>query len=76
MLFGAIGPVQLLDLLGERLPAFGAQPPGKLVRARGEVAFDCAQLVAGNWLFDGEAILEPSYPRPGLLNTRFVPAAE
>ena len=51
-------------LPGQRLTALGQEQPGELVRARGKVSFDSAQLVAGDRLLDREAILEPPHPQP------------
>jgi hypothetical protein len=59
-------------LPGQRLTALGQEQPGELVRARGKVSFDSAQLVAGDRLLDREAILEPPHPQPGLLEIHFV----
>jgi hypothetical protein len=53
-------------LPGKRLCAFGDEQPGELVDTSGEIPLDCAQLVAGDWLLDREAILETSHPQPGL----------
>ena len=53
-------------LPAERLPALGNEQPGELVCASGEVSFDRSDFVASDRLLYGEAVLEPSYPEPGL----------
>ena len=50
-------------LTRERLSAFGDEQPGERVGATRAVALDGAQLVAGNGVFDIQAVLEPADPQ-------------
>lgn len=43
-----------------------------MVSARREIALDRVRLVAGNRLFNPEAILQPSDPQPSLRDNHFV----
>jgi len=50
-------------LTRERLSAFGDEQPRERVGATGALALDGAQLVAGDGVFDIQAVLEPADPQ-------------
>ena len=50
-------------LTGERLSAFGDEEPGERVGTGRAVAFDGPQLVAGDGVFDVQAVFEPADPQ-------------
>lgn len=53
-------------LARQRLMAFGDEQPRKLVPAQSEPSTKGAQCIAGDRLLDGQAVLEPRNPEPGL----------
>jgi hypothetical protein len=53
-------------LPGQGMAPFGDEQPGEVILAQGEPATKGAQFVAGDRLLDGQAILEPGNPKPGL----------
>src|SRR3954447_25180258 len=54
-------------LARERLVALGDEQPGQPIRPRGEIALNGAQLGAGDWLLDRQAVLQPLHPQPRLI---------
>jgi hypothetical protein len=53
-------------LPGQGMAPFGDEQPGEVILAQGEPATKGAQFVAGDRLLDGQPILEPGNPKPGL----------
>lgn len=49
-------------LAGERLAPFRHEQPGQGIAAQGEITFDGPQLIAGDRMFHGQAVLEAPYP--------------
>src|SRR5215210_6935026 len=61
-------------LARKRLAALGDEQPRQPIRPRGEIALNGAQLGAGDWLLDREAILQPLHPQPCLIEIDLVAA--
>src|SRR5215210_2982630 len=61
-------------LARKRLAAFGDEQPWEPIRPRAEIALDGAQLGAGDWLLDRQAILQPLHPQPRLIEIDLVAA--
>lgn len=57
----------------ERLPALGNEQPGKCILAMCELAADSSQLVASDWLFDAETVLETIDSDPRLREIDILP---
>ena len=55
-----------------RLPALGNEKPRQLVGARGEIAFDRPQLVAGDRLLDRQRIFQTLHPHTRLREVHLV----
>jgi hypothetical protein len=55
----------MVDRLARHLRAtLGDEQPGQLVIARGEIALDRPEFVAGHGVLDGEAVLQAMHPQP------------
>ena len=61
-------------LPGQGVAPFGDEQPGKMILTQGEPSAKSAQFVAGDRLLDGQAVLEPSHPKPGLRKIDIVAA--
>src|SRR4051794_28724699 len=61
-------------LARERLVALGDEQPGQPIRPRRKIALDGAQLGAGNWLLDRQAVLQALHPQPRLIEVDLVAA--
>ena len=62
-------PDDVVDgLPGELGLTLGDEQPWQAVLPGGQVALDGAELVAGNWVLDGERALQPGHPQPRSLD--------
>ncbi len=60
---GSFGDEIVYALPRERLLAFGDEEPGERVGTTGAVALDGAQLIAGDRVFNIQAVFEPADPQ-------------
>ena len=61
-------------LAGERLLALRHKKPGQCILAGGKIAFDGAQLVAGDRMLDRQPVLKPADPQPGMVEVDLIAA--
>ena len=67
------GRDQVIDgLTGERLAALGDEEPGESVRTGCQIAFDRAEFITRDRLFDGQPVLETPNPEAGLIEVDVV----
>src|SRR5271170_8505932 len=64
----------IYGLARERLLALRHEEPGQRIRASGKIAFDGAELVAGDRMLNCQPVLEPADPQPGVVEVDLVAA--